>query len=224
MRNAIVVTALMILLPYVSGAIANCPATQKPGRLTRPPAIICPPSKPLVDQVKSLQGSILGLTSAASKLATAAENETKGQSKSASSQPLSKELFDNTGWLTLMAVVIALFAYMAGLNWSLHDKIVQVIQGRGREGLNTNDIERLKRQINKFRKAIWLISLGLFMLGASLVSIIILLFGPHLYPPQFSAAYIAIVSFVLAVVALFYFHSKEWRNVIRDAFQFRGEK
>ena len=241
MRKVIAGISLIILLPYVSGANADCPATKKPGRLTRSPIKICPPLIPLVDQVKSFQGSLLGLTAAVNKLATATEDEAKGQSKSALSQPLSKDLFDNGGWLTMMAIIIALSAYMAALRLSLIDKSGRATR---RKKLIMDNIKRLEWQewrviqltaerakldklqteIIKYQEVIRRISFVDFILGVSLVSTIIRLFGPHLCPPQFSAVYIAIVSFVLAVAVFIYLHVREWIKTIGKAYKLWAEK
>jgi len=117
MLKTIVLVTLFVISPYASGAHAHCPTVPKKDNTNRPH----PELQQLVIEIHALQQSLPGLTSAVNRLAVATENSNIKPIEPIAPPPPDPAI-DSSGWLTLLAILIALSAYMANLRWTLIDK------------------------------------------------------------------------------------------------------
>lgn len=216
MRNAVLLITLLLALP---GWAANPPCTPVKKRPASP-CCACPsdPAIPqLTEQIGHLQQSVPGLTAAVTTLATATHNVGQAMTKPPpSSAPLAP--FSRSEWLTLMAIIIALSAYLASLRWLLIDKYGRAkrklcyLKSLTEDAARTQRIAQLNADMQKHQQKIRAISWVDFTLAFPLLAIVYLLFAPYLCQPAFTAPFIASLFFVVAILLLVARHVREWKK------------
>ena len=216
MHNAVLLITLLLALPSWAANPPCTPVKKRPAS----PCCRCPsdPAIPLLtEQIGHLQQAVPGLTAAVTSLATATHNVSQAMTKPPPT-PAPLAPFSRSDWLTLMAIIIALSAYMASLRWLLIDKYGRAkrklchLKSLPEDEMRARRIAQLTEDMQKHQQKIRAISWVDFTLAFPLFAIVYILFAPYLCQPAFSAPFIATLTFVVALLLLLRRHIREWKK------------
>ena len=221
MRNSILLIPLIFYVPGLSAAHPQSVTT----KCSSPPTCCVSntdiATRLLADNVGALQQSVLTLTTAVNNLGTATEKASKAVANLPAPPPTTPKPLGQDGWLTLMAIIIALSAYLATLRWILIDKLgrarrrVCYLRGQPENADRKERIDQITHEMQKHQRKIREISWVDFTLALPLLTIVYMLFSPYLCEPEWSAPFIAALFFVVAIFLLVGRHVGEWLKTIK---------
>lgn len=219
--------ALLILLAFLVPGVA----------VAHPPCVINKqvPSKPrcvnktdvaihqLADNVGGLQQTVPGLTAAVNRLATATE-----QAQIKPPPPVRPEPFDLGDSLTLMAIIIALSAYLASLRLGLIGRCGRLTRMSDylaaelvKEGIKSDDVTRINQRLDGMRNdmrehqaRIRAISLIDAVLAVPMLMLVWRIFAPYLCESAATGPFFIALFFVTAIVLLLIGHGREWLKTL----------
>ena len=219
MRNAILLITLILAWPAWAAGPTCTPIKKRPAT----PSCRCQPDPAiphLTEQIGRLQQSVPGLTAAVITLATATDKVSQAMTKPPTPSALLSP-FTRSEWLTLMAIIIALSAYLASLRWLLIDKYGRAkrklcyLKSLPEDATRTKRIAQLNGDMQKHQQKIRAISLVDFTLAFPLLAIVLQLFGPYLREPAVNAPFIASLFFIVAIFLLVWRHLREWLKTLK---------
>jgi len=177
------------------------------------------PSKGLIDAVRKLENEIETLAMEIKKLNDTNETLAKkieSLKKEKEKETSPKANIDSASWLTFLAILIALSAYMANLRWGLIQKIEQIDSRTGdfEDVKNYSDVDLAKKK-EKYQGMINWISLTDFLLVVSAWACILLLFSPNICSAFKWPESIVVLFFILAAGVFTLMHITAWCKTIK---------